>query len=226
MLKPRKRLVKERIEEDSILTYTAKSEKIIKAYWKRAGYVLAVIVIIFAVFTVQNMSKKNAGAEAEYEEMLARDAFSTNDFDEALKHINILVSDYSGTPAAASALMMQGRINQQRGEYEQASEAFKQIVGKHMDCQYLAFGAFVGLGTIEYGNGNFSKAADHYQAAVKNFPDHFNAPVALIEAGKCLEKISKYEEAKQVYNRILKQYPKSRSANSARDNLAELEFMS
>ncbi len=121
--------------------------------------------------------------------------------------------------------MLKGRIYEQRGEFAQSEEVYQTIVRKHSDSPYIAYGAYVSLASIEYGRGEYAKAASYYQDAGTKFPEHFNAPKAIVQAGECFEKISRYEDAKRMYNLVLKKYPKSRSANSARDNLAELEFM-
>jgi len=121
--------------------------------------------------------------------------------------------------------MLKGRIYEQRGEFAQAEEVYNTIVRKHSNNPYIGHAAYIGLGSIEYGRGENAKAASFYKEAAMKFPDHFNAPNALVLAGESLTKISRYDEAKRMYGIVLKKYPKSRSANSARNNLAELEFM-
>jgi len=156
---------------------------------------------------------------------LARDAYSRGEMDETLRRINVILDDYSGTSTVPTALMLKGRIYEQRGEFAQAEEVYNTIVRKHSNSPYIAHAAYIGLASIEFGRGENAKAASYYEDAAMKFQDHFNAPNALVQAGECLSKISRYEEAKRIYSIVLKQYPKSRSANSARSNLAELEFM-
>ncbi len=225
MLKPRKRLVKAQLKEDKLLTFTAKVQSYIDSYWKHAAIAVAAVVVLMFSITFIQSSGKSTEAKAGLEELLARDAYSRGEMDETLRRINVILDDYSGTSTVPTALMLKGRIYEQRGEFAQAEEVYNTIVRKHSNSPYIAHAAYIGLASIEFGRGENAKAASYYEDAAMKFQDHFNAPNALVQAGECLSKISRYEEAKRIYSIVLKQYPKSRSANSARSNLAELEFM-
>ncbi len=225
MLKPRKRLVKAKLKEDKLLTFTDKAQRFLQAKWRIIAYVIAAIVIVLAISGFMAVSKRSARTEASYKEMLARDAFSQRNTDEALQLANEVIDDYSGTQPAAAALFLKAKIYQQRGDLERSKEAYLEVAKKSSTDKYTAFAAYLALGAIEYGEKNYDEAADYYEKAAKKYPDHFHSPKALISAGESLERLSKYEEAKRIYHTVLKKYPKSRSANTARTNLAELEFM-
>ena len=224
MLKPKKRLVKAQIKEDKLLKFTARAQKVVDKYWKHAAIVLAAVVVIILAFNFVLAARESKNSEAALQELKVRDAYSRGDFDETLRLINTILDDYPGTPSVPAALMLMGRIYQQRGEYDQAVEIFEKIIRKYSGNSYLAFGAYVGIGAIEFGRAEYEKAADNYKAAASKYPDHFNAPDAFVRSGESYQKINRYEDAKHVYRLVLKQYPKSRSANTAREKLAELEF--
>jgi len=225
MLKPRKRLVKAKLKEDKLLIYTAKTQNFLQSSWKTIAYGLAAVIIIVGVLGIIIASQRANRIESAFEELMIRDAYQRGEFDETLTHINAVLDDFSGTPSAAAALMLKGRIHQQRSEYESAKEAFIQVTQKYSDCSYLAFGAYFALGAIAYGQEHYVEAAQFYQDAARRYPKHFNAPVALLVSGDCFKKTARYDDAKRTYQMILKQYSKSRSADKARNNLADLEFM-
>ncbi len=225
MLKPRKRLVKAKLKEDNLLIYSAKSQQFFRENWKSLVYGVAAILVVVVVAGFINMTQNAKESDAAYEELLARDAFMQADYEEALKHIDIIQNDFSGTRSATMALFLKGRIHQQRGEYPQAEELFHELANRHKDQPYLAFSAYNALGVIASGNKNYEEAAKNYQAAATHFPTHFNAAVALLDAGDCMKKLSRYEEAKRIYKSVISKYPKARVADQARNNLAELEFL-
>lgn len=225
MLKPRKRLVKSKIKEDKLITYTVKSQAYAKENWKTLGYGIVAVIIIIVAIGMFSISKRSAETQSTFDEMMARDAYARGEFEETLTRIDGILEEYSNTNSAASALMLKGRIFQQSGDHAAAEEAYREVARKFSHEEYLCFGANISLAVIARGREDFSLAADKYLEAASKFPGHFNSPVALFEAGTCLEKISKYDEAKRAYSRILKDYPKSRSADKARNNLADIEFM-
>jgi len=225
MLKPRKRLVKSKLKEDKLVTFTVNTQMFVNKNSKMLGIGIGAVVVIIIAVSFFNMSSNSAEIQSTFDEMMARDAYARGEFDETLTRIDGILEEYSSTNSAASALMLRGRIYQQSGDVSAAEEAYAEVVRKHSSEEYLSFGANVSLAIIAHGREDYSLAADKYIDAVNKNPGHFSAAVALLEAGICLEKVSKYEEAKRTYLRILKSYLKSRSADKARNNLAELEFM-
>ena len=225
MLKPRKRLVKAKLKEDKLLVFTAKTQQFYQDYSKQLFYVVLIVIILGGGIGAVIWSNRTSEENSAFEELLARDSYLRGNLDETLTKADSIVTDFPGTCAAATAWLLKGRVHQQRGEYDQAVDAFENLVKKHADERYLAFSAYYALGSISHGKSEFSIAAEYYEQAAKRYPDHFNAPNSLFEAGVCLEKISRFENAKQVYRLILANYSKSRVADKARKNLAALEFM-
>jgi len=225
MLKPRKRLVKAKLKEDRFVILTAKAEVWFEEHRQHVLYGVVAVVAAVALGLAIGWSKSSTAKNAAFDEMMARDAFARAAFDSALIRANAILEDYSGTSSAAVALMLKGRIFEQRAQFEEAFKAYEEVIDDYSDQAYLAFGAYYALGTIAHGKSDWEKAAEYYEKAASKYPDHFNAAVALLEAGKALDKAHRYPQAKSVYNKILKDYPKSRSVDAARDNLAKLEFM-
>jgi len=225
MLKPRKRLVKSKLKEDKLVTYTVKAQAYLNKNWRNLSYGFGILVIVIVGFSVLNWSNRSAEIQSTFDDMLARDAYARGALDETLTRVERILEDYSRTPSAASALMLKGRILQQRGNFPAAEEAYREVARRFSDEEYLSFGANFSLAIIAYGREDYSLAAAKYLDAANKHPEHFNCPNALLEAGNCFVKISKYDDAKRAYRRILKNYPKSRSADKARNKLADLDFM-
>ncbi len=225
MLKPRKRLVKAKLKEDKLLIYTAKVQGFISRYQRQLIYGLAAVVVIGGVVITTLWSKANAQKQAAFEGLLARDAYMRSELDEAITRSDMILEDYTGTRAAALALMLKGRVYEQRGELDEAARAFQEVIDDYAAQSYFAFGAYYALGSIHYGRGEYVEAARFYREAAEHYPDHFNAPVSLVEAGHCLKKARRYEQAGRIFRRVMTEYPRSRSVDKARKDLEEIEFM-
>lgn len=224
MQKAGKSLIKASAQKDKILTYTEQAQLLWEKHNRQITYVLIGIVVLVGGWIGWNMIQKANYAKADYEEMLARDAFARSNYDEALTKAEAIIADYSGSPAAASALMMQGRIYESRGEYDLAIKSLEKLISKHGDQPYLVFGARYAIGAIHNGRGEYEKAVRYYKRAAISQPDHFQAATALLDAGRVYRKMNKRDDAKQMFRLILNKYATSREATDARSELSELEF--
>ncbi len=225
MLKPRKRLVKAKLKEDKLLIYTAKVQVYYDKYQKQLYYGLAAAAAIIVLVFVVRWSFKNAEYKAAFEGMMTRDSYQRGELDDALTRANILLEDFNGTKGAAYALMVKGRVAEQRLEYAKAEDAFLKIVNDYADEEYLAFGACYALGAIHYGRGDYLEAGKWYRNAARRYPEHFQAAESLIEAGISFKRAHRYDDAKRVLRLVLSEYSKSRSVDKARSALEEIEFM-
>ncbi len=225
MIKPRKRLVKAKIKEDRLVTYTAKAQTYYDQNRRTIFLGILGAVVILAIVVGVVLTKSSAEKQSAYESLLVRDAFSRGDLDKALIHINIIMEDYPGTRSAAIAMMIKGRVHEQRGELNEAVETFKKLTDKYADQDYLAFGAYYSLGSILYSWAEYSEAGRYYATGASRYPNNFNAPYSLLEAGRCFKKSGKYKQANQAFRQVLSEYPKSRAVRNARSELEEIEFM-
>ncbi|MBM3328826.1 MAG: tetratricopeptide repeat protein [Calditrichaeota bacterium] len=225
MLKPSKRITKAQLKEDQFLLATARIEKWFETNRRTVLYALVGLLVLGGGLAAYTWSRASAQKDAAFAEMQARDAFSRADFDSAMILAEGVIENFEGTKAAASAWMLKGKIHEQRSEFVEAAKAFERITHKYAGEEYLAFGAHYALGSMDFGNREFEKAARHFDLAARNFPKHFNAPVALVKGGEALERLQKYDQARGFYQRVVSKYPKSRAADGARESLAKIEFM-
>lgn len=124
MLKPRKRLVKAKLKEDKLLIFTARVRNLASRYQRQLLYGLAAVVVILVVGIAMSLSKTAAERNAAFEMLLARDAYAMGDLDKTLVHTKTVLEDYTGTRAAAEALMLEARVSEQGGDYEKAIELY------------------------------------------------------------------------------------------------------
>lgn len=226
MLQARKGLVKTtEKKEDRLLVYSAKIQRFYGQYARAIIYVIGALIVLAIVAGVLVWSKKTEERNAAFAELMARDAFSRGDIDSTLSRANLILDQYPGTTSAAVALMLKGRAHEQRGEFDDAEWAYRELLRKYSEYEYLGYGAHKALGAILNGRGDFAAAGEEFLAAATKYPNVFDAPNALIDAGKNFEKASRYDDAKRAYLMVVKKYSKSRSVDEARRNLTALEFM-
>ncbi len=225
MLKPRKRLIKAKLKEDKLVTRTAQVQTFVREYSSKIIYALIVVVAVAAIGVSIVLSRASAQKKAAFVGMQARDAYGSGDLDETLMQANIILEDYPGTRSAAVAMMLKGRVYEQRGEISEAIEAYRRLVDKYGKHDYLGFGAYYSLGSIYYGQEDYEEAALWFTDGATRYPKHFNAPYSLLEAGRSLKKCRKYDRARVVLRKVLAEYPKSRAISKARSELEEIEFM-
>jgi len=225
MLKPRKRLVKAKLKEDKLVTRTAQVQAFVHENSSMITYVLLAVVALVAIGFAIGLSRASAERKATFVNMQARDAYGRGDLDETLTQANIILEDYPGTRSAATAMMLTGRVHEQRGEIPEAIEAFRKLIDKYDRNEYLSFAAYYSLGSIYYGQEEYQEAARWFSDCAARFPKHFNTPYSLLEAGRAYKKSRKYDQAKSVLRKILTDYPKSRAVAKAREELEKIEFM-
>ncbi|MDP8237704.1 MAG: tetratricopeptide repeat protein [Candidatus Hatepunaea meridiana] len=225
MLKPRKRLVRAKIREDKFINYTDSVQSFIEKNSRRLLYAILAIVVVFGIGTIVTVLNASKEKQAAFEGLLARDAYGRGSLDEALTHINILLEDYPRTKASAEGIMIKARVHEQRGEITEAIVEYRKVIDKHSDQDYLAFGAFYSLGSIYFGQGEYEEAANYFSEGASSFPENFNTPYSLLEAGKSYKETRNYQKARGALLRIITEYPKSRAVSKARTELEEIEFM-
>jgi soluble lytic murein transglycosylase len=63
---------------------------------------------------------------------------------------------------------------------------------------------------IYLANRAFAAAREHWQALVDNYPNDANVPAALYGIGRTLFQERRYEDARQVYDRLARDYPQTK----------------
>lgn len=81
-------------------------------------------------------------------------------------------------------------------------------------------------GGVYMANRAFAPAREHYQAVVDNYPNDVNVPAALYGVGRTFYQERRYEEARQVYEKVAHDYPQTKEgregANFAASSLLRM----
>jgi len=142
--------------------------------------------------------------------------------EKALELFRQIRDEYPASRAAEQAVLQIGNIHYERGEYQEALEAYQAYLGEYPKGES---GLLAGL-----GKGYALEAQKRDDAAAATFramADRYEASILTVEAlmglGRSLIQLDQRTEAKALYRRIIEEYPGTRWAKHARNQVASLE---
>ena len=127
-----------------------------------------------------------------------------------------------------SELMSDGMRNFERGNYEDATEAFQKLKDRYPYSKY-AIMAELKMADALYEQEEFEEALAAYDDFEKLHPKHKNIPYVIYQKGMCnFQQVTAIDrdqsftlKAKEEFERLVKRYPRSEYANRARKNIRE-----
>jgi tol-pal system protein YbgF len=122
------------------------------------------------------------------------------------------------SPAAAYRLAYD---HVQRGEYVEALTAFDQFLKQWPRHDY-ADNALYWSGECDYARRDYAEALRHFRGVLDTYPNGNKVPDALLKAGYALEKLGQGEQARDVYQQLVRTYPRHEVAPMARQRLEEV----
>jgi len=219
MLKPKKRITRQQIKEDKLITFTTK----VTDYYRRnsrnviagAGILVVLIVVVFFYFN----SHAQAENEATYDLTMAKIEIGQRNYDAAAQKLTVIIDTYGGTKTAGDALFFLGNVRLSTQEWESAITEFQQYLDKYGKDHMLTAGAIAGIGFAYEQEQKFPEAAEYYMKAATNYPHEFNAPQYLLDAGRCYGLGGNPVKAREAFQSIIDQYPESTQIQKAKDEL-------
>lgn len=107
------------------------------------------------------------------------------------------------------------------GNYQQAIEGFQQFLRQHPESA-LAGNAQYWLGEAYYVNREFAKSRQAFIAMGTNHPDSSRLPDAMLKLGYVYEALDEKDKARQVLQKLVQTYPRTKAANLAENRLQSL----
>jgi tol-pal system protein YbgF len=83
--------------------------------------------------------------------------------------------------------------------------------------------AHYGLGETYFGEDKCREALFEYQKVIQDFAKTRSAPVAYLRTADCFKKLKLTEESRLALEEVVKQYPRSEAAKTAKGRLQELD---
>lgn len=109
-----------------------------------------------------------------------------------------------------------------RTDYQKAIEGFRrflQFCPKHE----LVENAYYWIGECYYSLEKYDQAIAEFDYLLNNFRSSVNAGRALYKLGRCKQELGKKDEAKEIYQRIIDEYPGTIEYEQAKERLKDLK---
>ena len=209
MLKPRKRITKQVLKEDKLVTYTFKLNAYIRKNSKKISYITLILVFFIFVISVMHLSKKRSESSAISEVGIAQLIYESGNITAAISAFEEVLNKYSGTKGAGIATYYIGDYYYKLKNFNEARERFQKYWDDYEDNDILTSSAISGIATCFEEEREYLQAVKYYKRAADKFPDSFVAPRNLIDMGRCYELADMKNEAEKVYKEIIEKYSSS-----------------
>ncbi len=187
-----------------------------ETFWERhKRRILGGIAIVLVVAAGVGMYFWNQHNEAISAQRMLAEAKETDD-------LTKVADEYPGTPAAAEALLRQGELAAQAGQWEASANAFRRLLDlnpKHL----LAANALMGLGAAQEALGRLPEAEDSYKRVFEQHRQSHRAAEARLALGELLAAQGRQREAREVLEELMSVYPQSVWVQLARREVQALE---
>ena len=223
MVRARKKITKQQLKEDKLVTYTFKAQQFFEENWKRLATIVVGIFIIGALVVIYMNSKKKAAFDASFELSVAEIKYMNGDYQSAIQDLQRISDNYSGTSSAGVAVFYLANSHFFTKSYENAEVFYRKYINDYGDDPDLTCSSYAGLGAVFEDRNNFQEAANNYMQAAEKFPDNFQAPKCLLNAARCFKESGNTQKADEILNRIIKDYPNASVIRDANILLASLK---
>ena len=226
MLKPRKRITKKELKQDTLVTTYFKVVEFLRNNRKLVsgtvtGLVIAAIVV---VAYMNNRRSDNTKAATELSQVL--DAFSGGAYQVAINGdpthnvagLKAIVQNYGSSETGEQAKIYLADCYYYLGDYDNAMKYFQDYDGSD---KFLQASAYAGMAEVYEVRGNHADAAKYYERAASSDSKNFLAPEYLVGAARNYIKTGKKDRAITLLTRVEKDYPNSQYADNVNYLMAQ-----
>ena len=220
MLKPqKKKITKKNLKEDKFVESALKAKTYLEENSKQVTIVVAAILVLVVLIMFYRNYQQNRTSKAETLLGLAQVEYQNMNYAKAREFLNRLFDEYDGTDAAIQGYFVLANLNYQQGKYEEAESAFKRFIDKYDGSKILLASGYAGYAACLEHRGAHQQAAEYYLKAQKTAPDFIEAANYLYLAGLNFKKAGQMEKARQIFQKIMEKYEKSKRYNDAKAQL-------
>jgi len=209
MLRPRKRITKREIKEDALVTAYFRVQKFIRKYNRQLNIGFVIVVLIGVVSVLMVRSKKKAELAASGKLGIAEQFYYAPDYGRAIDELIQIVNTYSGTNAAGKAAFFLANVYFATEDYGNAERYYRMYLDDYSNSTLFSASSLAGIAACLESQNRYAEAARLYEKAGGKYPDFFEAPFFLKDAGRCYGMAGNREKSKEMYQYIIERYPES-----------------
>lgn len=134
------------------------------------------------------------------------------------KYFNEVATENPSSDLAVKSWFFLGKIYEERKNYPESLKHYQIALDKYPEDHY---GQWAGwrLGWVNYLDGKFDKALEHFQDAAKRFPEGPFVEYNLYWSAKSAEKLGNKENAREIFVKVSNLYPYTFHGISAKEQL-------
>jgi len=215
------RITKKEMKQDKFVTFTLKLSEWLQRHLNQvlmvAGGVVLIAVIVFFVLSSQS-KRERKGAELLGKASLE---LQSGDLGAAAGDLQTVVNQYGSTKSAGQATFLLASAYYYAKDYAQAQSFFEKYLGKYKKDPILSASAQAGIAECHMQRGNYLLAGENFVKAASLNPEIFLSPQYLLRGADAYLKADQKEKAKELLNKLIKEYPDSKEVNQAKIQLTE-----
>ena len=109
-----------------------------------------------------------------------------------------------------------------KGEFEVSANLFQDFIRLHPRSGFTSSALFW-LGNAQYATRDYKEAMQKFRALIAREADHVRAPESLLSIANCLVELKDVRGARKTLEELLKTYPQSEVAVTAKERLSKLK---
>jgi outer membrane protein assembly factor BamD (BamD/ComL family) len=199
---------KELKKPDKFLEFIDRSTNYLADNYKLIVYFISATIVLIIIFFLINsyLDDKTSDANLIYNQAIA--AKSSGDYDKAIEKFTLLQNSYSGQKVSDISLYYTASIYYTQNKYDQTISFAINFLNKNPKDSNM-IDAANSLIAMSYLNKQDYQNAVNFASRISN-PDSPYSDNAQMTKGLALEKLGKYDQASEIYNKILtNMYPNS-----------------
>ena len=223
MLKPKKKITKKDLKEDKFVKFTLQAKSYLDENSKQVFYMVSGILIVVILIIVFVYAHNENVEEARGQLGIAQVEYSNLNYDRAVKRLEKLIENYSGTDEADQGMFLLANVLYQKEKYDEAKAYFEQFVDSYSGSKILLASGIAGLAACYEQEENFLEAAETYSKAASTAPDFVEADNYLYLAGICFNKAGDIDKAIEKFEFLVENNITSKRVNDAKAQLVKLK---
>ena len=131
------------------------------------------------------------------------------------------LSKMSGKPTTqtSSNLLKKAHTAFEKNQQTEAKDLYLQVISENKISNAKKNHVYYNLGLLEYWSKSYDEALVYFSKIYTKYPKSSFAPGSLLYIGRSFAKSNRPDEAKATFQEVIKNYPKSKQAKSAKEEL-------
>jgi tetratricopeptide (TPR) repeat protein len=228
MLTKRKKITKKEIRQDGLVTFYYQAISYFEQYKKNISLIGGGIAILAVIVVLFVSHRKSNNEQASFDLAQIIKVYESGNYKEAvegrpgtkIKGLKKIVDEYGSTNFGEMAKVYLAHCYYFQKKYDEALDLYEDYGG---GIEHLQSVSYAGQAACYEVKDDYEKAADLYLKAAKVSADNSMNPQYFLFAGINYLDAGQREEAKDMFETIKREYPKSTVMNQVNRYLVQVE---